>query len=106
MPASWEHADIFPVVARIIRQLSASTGDFVTHDEITVGLLTDPGSAGLIASARAQLEEAQTEKWIAHNMVAWFSQRITVGESDWAEGLDRKKIGGKWACRPKTSQAD
>ena len=106
MAASWEHADIFPVVARIITQWSAWTHDFVSHDEITAALLTDAEGAALIAAAKAQLEEPQTEEWIAHNMVAWFSQRITVGESDWTDQFERKKIDGKWAYRRKAAGAD
>jgi hypothetical protein len=27
-------------------------------------------------------------------MVSWFSQRITVGESDWASAFERTKIDG------------
>jgi len=106
MAASWEHADIFPVVARVIGERFASTADFVNHDVITGALLADAEGAGLVAAARAQLEEPQSEEWIAHNMVAWFSQRITVGESDWADQFERMKINGKWAYRPKTSGAD
>jgi hypothetical protein len=106
MAASWEHADIFPVVARIIVERFASTHGFVTHDDITAALLADAESGGLIAAAKVQLEEPQSEEWIAHNMVAWFSQRITVNESNWADQFERMKISGKWAYRPKTPSAD
>jgi len=103
MPTSWEHADVFPVVARIIAEACASTHDFVTHDQIAVRLLDDAEGAAIIANARAQLDEPQTAEWTAHNMVAWFSQRITVGESDWADQFERQKTDGKWAYRPKAS---
>jgi len=33
-------------------------------------------------------------------MVSWFSQRITVGESDWARASERTKIEGLWAYKP------
>ena len=50
-----------------------------------------------------EYELPQTAEWTAHNMVAWFSQRITVGESDWADQFERQKTDGKWAYRPKAS---
>lgn len=37
---------------------------------------------------------------IESNMVSWFSQRITIGESDWAEGFEGTKIDGLWAYKP------
>ncbi len=33
-------------------------------------------------------------------MVSWFSQRITVGESDWSLAFERTKIDGLWAYKP------
>jgi len=35
-------------------------------------------------------------------MVAWFSQKITVGLSPWATLFDREKRDGVWAYRRKT----
>lgn len=102
MANSWEQVDIFPVIARIIGETHGSRGEFVTHDEIVSGLLADPEAAPIIGSARDQSSEPHTAEWIAHNMVAWFSQRITIGESHWAEQFERKKIAGKWAYLPKS----
>ena len=39
-------------------------------------------------------------EWLANNMVSWFSQRITVGESDWAQAFARTKIDGLWSYKP------
>ena len=103
MPHSWEQVDIFPAIARIITALFQSSGDFVTHDAIVAELLTVSEAAPIIANARDQSPEPHTSDWIAHNMVAWFSQRITVGESDWEQEFEREKINGKWAYRPSTS---
>jgi len=36
-------------------------------------------------------------------MVSWVSQRITVGESDWARAFERTKIDGLGAYRPRVS---
>lgn len=101
MVASWEHADVFPVIGRIIDTLYATKGDFVTHDEITAALAADAEGMSLINRAQPELQETLTPSWIAHNMVAWFSQRISVGESDWKDRLDRVKIDNKWAYKPK-----
>lgn len=104
MTTAWEHADVFPVIARIIETESVESGSaYITHDQITSSLLADTEGSTLISAARNELDEDRTEEWIAHNMVAWFSQRITVGESDWSERLDRQKIAGKWAYRPKST---
>ncbi len=106
MTAAWEHADVFPVIARIIETASAESGSaYVTHDQITSSLLADTEGSTLISAARVELDGDRTAEWIAHNMVAWFSQRITVGESDWADRFDRQKIDGKWAYRPKSTNS-
>jgi 5-methylcytosine-specific restriction protein A len=36
-------------------------------------------------------------------MVAWFSQKITTGESPWAPFFDRQKQGEVWSYRPQTA---
>jgi hypothetical protein len=105
MPAAWEHADVFPVIARIIETASRTSNDFATHDAITESLLADAEGAALIAAARTELTEDRSPEWIAHNMVAWFSQRITVGESDWGNRFDREKRDGKWAYRTRNDIA-
>jgi hypothetical protein len=103
MPNSWKQVDIFPVIARIITAFFQSSGDFVTHDAIVAELLTDSEAAPLIATDRDQSPEPHRADWIAHNMVAWFSQRITVGQSDWDQQFERDKINGKWAYRPRSA---
>jgi hypothetical protein len=99
--ASWQHAAVFPVIARLIHEIHQSTAAFVTDDEITNRLLTDGEAAPIIEQARRQAKESHADEWLVHNMVAWFSQRITVGDSDWIDRFERAKIDGKWAYRPK-----
>jgi hypothetical protein len=100
MAASWEHADVFPVIARLIEDRFAVKGDFVTHDEISASLVADSEGATIISQA-LESGESHTPAWLAHNMVAWFSQRISVGESDWIGRFDRIKLDNKWAYKPK-----
>lgn len=99
--SNWKHADVFPIIAKTIEDLSASKEDYVTHDEIVEALLADPVAVEIVDRAhRAQPDH--TQEWLAHNMVAWFSERISVGQSDWRERFERKKVDGKWAYRPRT----
>ncbi len=90
MTSAWEHADVLPVIQRIIETGSVESGSaYVTHDQITSSLLFDTEGSSLISAALDQLDEDRTTECIAHNTVVWFSQRITVGESDCAGRFDR-----------------
>jgi hypothetical protein len=101
MEPSWKQADVFPIIACIIRQAYAEHQRFMPAQEIAVRLLKDPEGRNLVEMAREQQqEEQQSLEWLASNMVSWFSQRITVGESDWARQFERTKIDGLWAYKP------
>jgi hypothetical protein len=97
--STWSHDDVFPNVARAIETLSTQHAGYAEHDAIVAQLLTDPEAMARIEVARESDLIGHPPEWIAHNMVAWFSQRITVGDSDWADRFDRQKINGKWAYR-------
>jgi len=59
MTAAWEHAEVFPVIARIIEAASAESGNaYFTHDQITSSLLADTEGSTLISAARVELDEA------------------------------------------------
>lgn len=96
---NWKQADVFPIIAKTIEDISASTPDFVTHDQIVETLLGDSEAVEIIEQAHCAQPD-RTREWLAHNMVAWFSERISVGQSDWADRFEREKIDGKWAYRP------
>ena len=102
MESSWSHDDVFPAIARAIESLSAQQRGFARHDDIVARLLSDPEAVACIDSARTADAAGHSREWTAHNMVAWFSQRITVGESDWTSRFDRQKIDGKWSYRVAT----
>ena len=105
MTVSWEHADVFPVIARIIESECEQDSEFVSHDRIAASLLSDAEGAAIIGAAHQQMKRMRTQEWIAHNMVAWFSQRITVGQSDWKDRFDRIAVDGKWAYKPRPKQS-
>jgi len=100
MEPSWKHADVFPIIARIIEAAYREHQRFVTAHEIAARLLQDAEARNLVEAARDQQEEKQSLEWLASNMVSWFSQRITVGESEWARVFERTKIDGHWAYKP------
>ena len=53
MTTAWEHADVFPIIARIIDTESVESGGaYVTHDQITSSLLTDTEGSTLSSAAR------------------------------------------------------
>jgi len=100
MEPSWKHADVFPVIARLIEGAYREHQRFITAQEIAIRLLQDPEGRNIVEGARGQQQEQQSLEWLASNMVSWFSQRITVGESDWAKRFERTKVDGQWAYKP------
>ena len=101
MEPSWKQADVFPIIARVIEQAYREHQRFINAQEIAARLLQDPEARNLVEAAREQQQEQQHSlEWLASNMVSWFSQRITIGESDWARQFERTKIDGLWAYKP------
>ncbi len=100
MEPSWKQADVFPIIARIIEQAYREQQRFVTAQEIAARLLQDSAGRNLVEAAREQQQDQQSLEWLASNMVSWFSQRITVGESDWARAFERTKIEALWSYKP------
>jgi hypothetical protein len=100
MEPSWKHADVFPIIACVIDHAYREHHRFITAQEIAARLLQDSQGRNMIEAAREQQQEQQSLEWLASNMVAWFSQRITIGDSDWARAFERKKIDGLWAYKP------
>lgn len=54
----------------------------------------------MVEAAREQHLDSHTPEWLATNMVAWFSQCIAVGESEYAQAFERTKIDENWAYKP------
>ena len=106
MESSWKQADVFPIIVRLIEQAYREKSQFITTDEIANRLLHDVEERHLIGLAWEQRQKKHSIEWHARNMISWFSQRITVGESDWAKAFERTKIDGRWAYKPATTQHD
>ena len=106
MEPSWKQVDVFPIIARVIDAAYREHQRFITAQEIAVRLLQDPEGRNFVEAARAQQQEQQSIEWVASNMVSWFSQRITVGESDWIRACERAKIDGVWEYKPSIAEQD
>jgi hypothetical protein len=100
MEPSWKQADVFPVIARLIEQAYREQPQSVTAREIALRLLQDIEGRRLVEAAQEHQVDKKSLEWLASNMVSWFSQRITVGESDWARAFERENKGGVWAYKP------
>lgn len=95
----FRHDDVFPVVVRLIFEAYRETQNFVGSREIATLLQEDPEGSELVADA-ADTIHAFGRKDTAANMVSWFSQRITIGQSQWKDLFDRERRDGVWAYRP------
>ncbi len=99
MSNCFRQIDAFPIIARVIREMSQREGRFISHRDIVQRLLEDPEAKSLIEHAYQQQEGNQSREWMANNMVSWFSQRITIGCSDWEASFERTRTNGMWAYR-------
>jgi hypothetical protein len=105
MEPSWKQADVFPIIARVIGEASQQHQGYVTAHEIATRLIQDCEARPLIEQVREQLGDPHSAEWLAGNMVAWFSQRITIGESECGRAVERVKIDGQWAYKPAAETA-
>jgi hypothetical protein len=101
MEPSFRHEEVFPLIVRLINMLAARSPGYIGHEQIVEAILSDHDGA-LVAGTAGQRANWDTDRQAASNMMAWFSQRITVGASAWAAYFDREKKAGTWAYRPKT----
>ncbi len=100
MGTTFDQDDVFPVIARLIESRHAQHGGFVTSRELADALIQDEEGRRAVEEAQRRQDEAKPSEWTASNMVAWFGQRITAGESEWTEKFDREKVEGLWAYKP------
>src|SRR5947207_15897192 len=103
MKPTWKHHEIFPIVAHIIERLYRGDQQYVPAREIASELLRDPEAMAIITRAQSQQGERSSAERLANNMVAWFSQQITVGNSPWSHRFERIKTDHRWAYRPGTA---
>lgn len=98
---SFSRAELLPIIARLIRELTGDPPAFVSHDKLTAALLADAAGRRHIDRARELQGDDRRREVIAANMIAWFSQHIALRDSPYAADFERKKLGGAWAYRPR-----
>jgi hypothetical protein len=102
MEPSFRQSDVFPLIARLITRVPGDANGFVSHDAIVAVVLADPEGARIVEQARLTTAWPD-DRAAASNMVAWFSQQITMQRSPWASFFNREQQNGAWAYQPKTS---
>lgn len=102
MSHSFNQGEVFPLIARLIVKAYGRDQRFIDHREIVALLVSDADGKSIVdrAVAESSLPDAQT---VASNMVAWFSQRITVDSSPWKSFFERQRQRDGWAYRPVTA---
>ena len=81
--------DVFPVIAESIIRINSETKTYAHHSAIVESLLVDVESIRLIDTAE-MLTRFTSRKDIASNMVAWWSQQITVGLNPFKDKFERR----------------
>ena len=82
--------EVFPIIARLIKQINEDTKKFAGHGQIVDLLLTDGEAISLLETARMLTRFTEIRE-IASNMVAWWSQQITVGFNPFKDDFERRK---------------
>ena len=100
MKSTWKQHEIFPVIAHVIERQYRGDQRYIPSREIASELQRDPEAMAIIAHAQSKQPEQWSAEQLANNMVAWFSQQITVGNSLWKDRFERIKIDHRWAYRP------
>ena len=96
---TWKHAEVFPIIARLIGEEYHRHGRFIVAHEIAARLLADGEARAIIDAARQQQQDWSLEH-MASNMVAWFSQRFTLGESPYVRAFERARVDDQYAYKP------
>jgi 5-methylcytosine-specific restriction protein A len=77
---AFTHEESEPIIARLITELNRSFGRWVASNEVSVALQDDKAGRALVRKAH-KADEFDSSSETARNMVSWWSQRITSGES-------------------------
>lgn len=82
--------EVFPIIARLIREQNEKTKQFAKHSEIVDSMLEDAQSQTVLETAK-MLTRFPEMRDIASNMVAWWSQQITVGVNPFKDEFERRQ---------------
>jgi hypothetical protein len=90
--------EVFPLIAHVIASEFQQHRRFIPSREIADALLRDAEAKRIIDGVIKQ--RGSTAERTAINMVAWFSQRITAGQSEWQRRFERTRIDDQYAYKP------
>jgi hypothetical protein len=82
--------EVFPIIARLIKEINEDTRQFASHAQIVDSLLRDSEPKTMLETARMLTRFSETQQ-IASNMVAWWSQQITVGFNPFKDDFERRQ---------------
>lgn len=96
--SAFSEEEVAPIIAEVIRERFAESGDYVKHRKLVEALLERP-------EAREQIESAvekrgHTEKQWASWMVQSFSAAMTAERLPIEDAFERERIDNQWAYRP------
>ena len=95
--SSFKQVEVFPLIYRLVTERTFHDGPFVTHTDLVKALQEDTEGRELVLATMTKNKHGFD--WTASNMLAWFSQRFTIGKNQYEAFLDREKIGSTWAYR-------
>ena len=98
----FKQAEVFPAVARVVRDKYRQNARFIRHSELVKALAREPEIQTVISRLSTSRRDLRAHG-IVSNILAWFSQQITIGRSEYAAWFSRKRVGGAWAYRPVTA---
>ena len=104
MSRSFKLGEVFPIIVDVVQKMPGGKDGFRSHEAIVGGLLEYPISMALIVAARAS-NKLPDDRAIASNMLAFFSQKITMGQSPWGSYFERIKQGATYSYRPRHEDA-
>lgn len=82
--------EVFPIIARLIKEINEGTKKFAGHSQIVDFLLKDNEAISLLETAQMLTRFTEIRE-IASNMVAWWSQQITVGFNPFKDDFERRQ---------------
>jgi hypothetical protein len=97
---SFQHADVFPIIARCIPRASREVSGYASHDAIVTAMLADPAGAKAVAEAR-KIKPYDDDRDCASLMLQFFSKTFSEGRNPQADFFHREQRAGGWAYRRK-----
>jgi hypothetical protein len=98
----WKHDQIFPIIARFIREKYGNDGRPVVARDIAAHLLEETSARTIIEGVHQQQQDWSLEH-IASNMVAWFTARFKSGTSPYLHEFEHSTVDGRDAYKPKVT---